>query len=219
MYADVGLCNFSDLAQKSEWNAFCTYSGTMALSKRSCVALLLVTGAVAACSSGADSSTSESDETAATKLRITEVLAAPSAIEAAFVEVRNDGTKPLDVINIQISVNGEALTGEPHSLVGEVPERVAPHALVLLADSEAPNDLLERVACSQPIATTRESLGPDHAASNDVLASTLIIQGVRECVPVISAKGLAGALKKAKSVEVSYNGKKLDEATADFAKA
>jgi len=219
VYADVGLCNFSDLAQKSEWNAFCTYSGTMALSKRSCVALLLVTGAVAACSSGADSSTSESDETAATKLRITEVLAAPSAIEAAFVEVRNDGTKPLDVINIQISVNGEALTGEPHSLVGEVPERVAPHALVLLADSEAPNDLLERVACSQPIATTRESLGPDHAASNDVLASTLIIQGVRECVPVISAKGLAGALKKAKSVEVSYNGKKLDEATADFAKA
>lgn len=191
----------------------------MVFSKRSCAALLLLTGAVAACSSGSDSSTSESDQTAATKLRITEVLAAPSAIEAAFVEARNDGSKALDVINIQVSVNGEALTGEPHALVGKVPEQVAPHALVLLADADAPNDLLERVACSQPIATTRESLGSDHAAADDVLASTLIIQGVRECVPVVSIKGLGGAVKNAKSVEVSYNGKKLDEATADFSKA
>lgn len=159
-------------------------------------------------------------------VRIVEVAGAPAKDQPSFVELRNDSEAAADLAGWKLDVGGKKtpLKARPvkdsaEQARGASANAIAPHGLALVVDEAMPADAAAALACEAPIATTRASLGSEHAAPGDVLSSALELQSLRHCIPVLTAKSLATNLKAATFVSLANGSAEVDRAEAKFGKA
>ncbi len=214
--------NFCEGEERRTSGMLCAYEGSVKWFLRcslrvarvaSLVGLSCVLGPVACVSDEAVEAGEDSALSAGSaSLRIVEVLtqSVPGAM-GAFIELRNDTDERIEVSDVALNVGGATLPLTSMMLLGGEEKGIAPGALALIVDDAQVAAKVEAIACEQPVATTQASLGSAHAAREDVLVSTLTLQSVRHCLPVMKAQGLSGALASSKVISVSRDSRQLDE--------
>ena len=182
----------------------------------------------AACSDGADQSSSDLGETH--KVRIVEVLGNPTGDStSAFVELRNDADDGVSLKGWTLKVGTAQGKLAPRAIKGSVAEArgqdgsvVQGHGLALVVDAGVSDADVERFACESPIATTQASLGSKHADSDDITVSQLMLQAQRHCLPVFDFDekgGLGKRLEGSDSLSLYEQKEKRDAAKAAWGKA
>jgi phosphatidylserine/phosphatidylglycerophosphate/cardiolipin synthase-like enzyme len=159
-------------------------------------------------------------------VRIVEVLAEPSTPTGAFVELRNDGQSAKTLNGWSLVIGGTAkklvaqkIPGSTATMAGRDPSEVEGHQLALIVDKGISADEIARVACEKPVVVEQSSLGTEHAAADDPLASTLKLVVARRCVPVFTLQGVTSlqeALRASTELRLEGLGKVQDSATASF---
>lgn len=184
----------------------------------------LAAGAIGCAS---DPHASESDLTQApTIVRVVEVLSTPNDGQLAFVELRNDAETPANLKGMRISADQGGQTLRARGIVdsaeasrGVDPNVVAPHGLALVVDARATDEQIERMACEARVATSREALGEEHSAENDILAGTIALQALPHCIPVFEVPNLREGLANASVIELSTERGTMDRAAAKFSES
>jgi len=173
-------------------------------------------GALALLSLGLSCSTEVASQAAASQeagppVRIVEVLGAPAAHQAVFIELRSDSSTPLSLEGWQMSVGGSWLRPiTPLSLAGETPTAtLEPGTLALVVDPETDREALRQAACERPVLSSESSLTQIGADDVEVLAPTIALQK-RRCVPVFGFTALATMLPSATRVGLFSTTKAID---------
>ncbi len=161
-------------------------------------------------------------------VRIVEVLAsAPSEVRPPFVELRNESDSPVDLKGWSLVIDGKRANLSARPVAGSTNaggERmqsasvIAPHGLALAFDKKVSEEVIAQYACDGTVETTRDKLGDDHAASDDIVVGALLMQQ-RTCIPVFVGRWVGTRLSKALEISLHDRKGEVDRAIGSFNEA